>query len=32
VIDEKVLGGDREEAKPVGTQEKQHGVREGVEG
>ena len=32
VIDEQVLGGDREGTEPVRAQEKQHGVWEGVEG
>jgi len=32
VIDEQVLGGDREWTEPVRAQEKQHGVWEGVEG
>jgi len=32
VVDEQVLGGDREGAEPVRAQEKHHGVREGVEG
>ena len=31
MIYEKVLGGDREGAEPVGAQEKHHGVWEGVE-
>ena len=31
VINEQVLGGDREWAEPVGAQEQQHGVWEGVE-
>jgi len=32
VFNEQVLGGDWEGAEPVGAQEKQHGVWEGVEG